>query len=533
MKPTTSSKWATKQKPWKLEMINIGFLTTIGTNVGDDFIRNGIRAILDCSGVDYCPFYVNKHDPASIAKLCEDEHWRVKDKFRECDLFIQAGAPVYWNLPNGSSSVTSEWWNWMWQDRLFATDQETGPTFVNLGAGSCQPWGYGAETFWSSEACAQFARDAGRRAQVTTVRDPLAKAILDGLDVRSKAMPCPAFLAGMGFAAVRPRPGVIGVNLMSKGSHYDLDGDFPESAWQEECRRLLEGLRKIARVWLIAHDRKEAEFLSSYAEAGEPVFLSSAWRDYLNVYGACSLVVANRVHGAVAASGFGVPAIIIGNDTRAQIGEFMGLPRFRSGYSSAEEILGASEALLKHRDEECERLLALRTATIADYQRLLAPALALSRIKQESRKARPCPSAVSISIETDRENLSPALEWTGGWYDKESEGENWWRWMERWAEIEIHGPEDGEYSIFGQSLALGKGEVQWQVGTGETGSFSAGRGTFAEIPEWKFRLPAGVHRLRLFWTGKIRTPKKDSRRLGVAWRNLEIKLTHPSLAPAE
>ena len=42
--------------------IKIGFLTTLGVNVGDEFIREGIRHVLDQCGVPYAPFYVNKRE---------------------------------------------------------------------------------------------------------------------------------------------------------------------------------------------------------------------------------------------------------------------------------------------------------------------------------------------------------------------------------------------------------------------------------------------------------------------------------------
>jgi ADP-heptose:LPS heptosyltransferase/polysaccharide pyruvyl transferase WcaK-like protein len=372
-------------------MLKIGFLTTVGVNVGDEFIRNGIRAVLD-RVCDYTPLYVNKHDPASIVRSREDESLCVADKFFESDLFIQAGAPVYWNLPSGASSVTSEWYKWMWQDRLFATDESNGPVFVNLGAGSCQPWADGPDAFLKNEACARFAAAACARARLTTVRDSVAKVILDRLDCHAEALPCPAFLAAMRWTVVRPRPGVIGVNLMPIGSHYDFEGDFPTEAWQAGARRLVEGLRKQGTLWFIAHDAREIEFLTELARPGERVFWSASWRDYLDAYGACSMVVANRVHGAVTASGFGVPAVIIGNDTRAQIGDFIGIKRFRSGYDSAEDILEYSSELIDRAAEERDRLLELRSSTLTRHEDLLRPVIdeaRAARTKRHPRAGRP------------------------------------------------------------------------------------------------------------------------------------------------
>ncbi len=59
----------------------------------------------------------------------------------------------------------------------------------------CQPWGDDGEGFVKDPACASFAQRAGRRAAITTVRDPLASRILDRLKVPHHCLPCPAFLA--------------------------------------------------------------------------------------------------------------------------------------------------------------------------------------------------------------------------------------------------------------------------------------------------------------------------------------------------
>src|SRR5687767_211941 len=154
--------------------LSVGFFTSLGVNVGDEFIREGIRAVLDGVGVPYHPFYIHKLDPASLAEPREDEPFLVRDKYWDSDVFIQAGAPVYWHILEGqSTSLNSAWHQWMWEDRILRNSDE-GPVFFNLGAGSCQPWGDDGAAFVADPACAGFARRASARAVLTTVRDPLA-----------------------------------------------------------------------------------------------------------------------------------------------------------------------------------------------------------------------------------------------------------------------------------------------------------------------------------------------------------------------
>ena len=71
-------------------------MTTVNHNVGDEFIREGIRSFLDEVLGDYDPYYVHKHDLATLHKPLLDETELLADKFRDADLIIQAGSPVYW-----------------------------------------------------------------------------------------------------------------------------------------------------------------------------------------------------------------------------------------------------------------------------------------------------------------------------------------------------------------------------------------------------------------------------------------------------
>jgi len=351
--------------------MKIGFLTTLGVNVGDEFIRNGIRAVLDEIGRPYTPLYVNKHDSHSLSSPAEDEDCRVADKYADCDVFIQSGAPVYWNLQDGAKSTTSAWHQWAWVGRILKNKK---PVFLNLGAGSCQTWGQGADVFLSSPECVQFAKDAHARSAITVVRDPVAHDILSKLSLDHHSLPCPAFLCAVRHGKVQTRPGLIGVNFMPRGAHNDIEGNFPHGDWPRQVTEILTGLRKMGRVVFIAHDREEFDFQSAFLQPGERIFFSKGWRDYLDLYGACSLVVANRVHGAVTAAGFGVPSVILGNDTRAQIGDFIDIPRCRAAFTRPRDILDCAASI--NSSSERIRLLELSVNVSAAYYKLLQPTIA-------------------------------------------------------------------------------------------------------------------------------------------------------------
>lgn len=352
--------------------MRIGFMTTINQNVGDDFIREGIRNILESMKISYTPLYVNKHNKKSLWESYEDESEVVSDKYRYSDFFIQSGTPVYWSHENGKhSSLTSEWYGWLWQDRILSPKGKH-PRFINLGAGSCQPWGENGDKFLENKGCCEYTKAAAARSELTTVRDPVASYILTSLGIKHETLACPAFLAGLRHRRVA-RDRVIGINLMAVGGHWDLRDIFDKSSWQNKCKRLCNLLRDQGKLVFICHDELEQKFAEKFAKSDERVFLSTEWRKYFDMFTGCSVLVANRVHGAVCAAGLGVPSIILGNDTRARIGEYVGIPFLDSQELNPEQIADMVRERLNNRATFSEKLLANQQTTLKSYQKLLAP----------------------------------------------------------------------------------------------------------------------------------------------------------------
>ncbi len=353
-------------------MLKIAFLTTIRSNIGDDFVRNGIRAVLDRIGIPYSSLLINKHDVKSLYQPCEDETERVEDKLRAANLLIQAGAPVYWSLQNGSCSINSEWHQWFWLDRVFRTSE---PRLLNLGAGTCQPCGDEASLFLKHEDCVAFTRRLAERSELTTVRDRLASRILDHLACPHLLLPCPAFLSAERAASPRLEPSLICVNWMPLGAHYDLDNGFPTDRWLSDIKAINHGLRRLGRLLFVAHDLTEVEFMEPLLAAGERIFHAASWRDYQEIYGSSALVVANRVHGAMVAAGHGVPAILLGNDTRAEVADLVGVSRFRAARVNPEEVLSRATELTADRKSVSDSLLRCRELALHDYAEAVAPHL--------------------------------------------------------------------------------------------------------------------------------------------------------------
>ena len=100
--------------------IKVGYLTIDKYNVGDNFIREGISAILDAMEISHETYIVDKLKESSLTEPVETEIKKIKHKYFDMDVFIQSGAPVYWYLVRGAStSLTSDWYDWFWKKCVF------------------------------------------------------------------------------------------------------------------------------------------------------------------------------------------------------------------------------------------------------------------------------------------------------------------------------------------------------------------------------------------------------------------------------
>ncbi len=358
-----------------MRFMRIAFMTTLGRNVGDEFIREGIRSFFDEVLGTYEPFYVDKHDLTTLHRRVGDEIEEVSDKFRDADVVVQAGAPVYWN--NGRfKSYNDTWSQALWFDRIFKLGGEK--TILNLGAGAGQKNEDDLDTLLADPKLIEFARSAGRACAWTTTRDPLASSLLDKIGVEHELLPCPAFHAARrisGRGTPPPPNDLLAVNFMSKAGHYRLKPQTDESQWRAVIDKLLPQLREQHRLVFIAHDQAEKEFQKQLARDDETVFFGNDYRDYLAVYGRVKGIVANRVHGAVCVAGFGRPAVIVGNDARVGIARPIGIPARDSAEATAEWIVSSLQEQFDRGPELRNARLELRESSAKRYTSRIAQLL--------------------------------------------------------------------------------------------------------------------------------------------------------------
>lgn len=358
----------------------ITFMTTCGRNVGDEFIREGIRSFFDELLPEYNAFYVDKHDLTTLQSARYDEIERLGDKCRDADIIVQAGAPVYWS--NGRhTSWNAEWAEALWEDRIFRARPDQ--LIFNLGAGAGQKSEDDLETLLDDARLRQFALQAAQACTWTSVRDPLASRFLRAIGVGHELLPCPAFHAARrvcGHDEPPPPQDLLAVNLMKLAGHYRLKPETDPANWRTIIDEVLPELRREHKLIFVAHDAAEAEFQRDLAQGDEMVFLSDDYRDYLSLYSRVKGIVANRVHAAVCVAGFGRAAVIVGNDCRIGIARPIGIPAMDSTDASPGWILDQLEGQLDDAEDLAVERLTLRESSAQAYLIPIAAALRSRRI---------------------------------------------------------------------------------------------------------------------------------------------------------
>lgn len=416
-------------------------MTTLGVNVGDEFIREGICSFLDDIFKYWEPYYVNKHDILSLHQPIEGEVRLLKDKFLDADIIIQSGAPVYWKIGN-STSYNVEWAEELWEKRIFQLGPQK-PIF-NIAAGACQPYPDFAKTFLSDPICVEFAKKAHSACRWTSVRDPLASQILFALGLTHDVLPCTAFHASRRIRSLNENDKFLGINLMPYAGHYKLKENIDEKAWKFAIKAFLPKVRKRHPILFIAHDQIEKEFMKQFLDPGEVIFYSSRWHDYLQVYQQCKAVIANRVHGAVCAAGFGIPALIIGNDTRLLIGDYIQIPAVYVNEVEVDTLVDLTEKSIDKRDQERERLLILREESAKRYCEAIQNSLESSEhkvnypAKEKTFSLVSIPELKSLPFRYFLQTINCfARRW--GLYEYEEYPETWiypWAWFHALSKME-------------------------------------------------------------------------------------------------
>ncbi len=364
-----------------------GFITTVDTNIGDDFIRVGIKHVLSriMPSINYQE--VNKHDPLSIYHKYYPLYWlkslptRLRHgrfenlvrrclagprhtRLNDCDLIIQSGAPVIW-----PDCHQNEWAEPIWHDVVGKISQKGNCAIWNLGAGSCYPWENQPDTILNQDDRA-YIKSITRYCTLTTSRDPLAKELFETVSDQSiQLLPCPAFFSSTTKSLLLDSDYVL-INYMPGGGHFDWGQKIDNQKWEETIKTVIAKLKKKHSLAFLAHNKREADIANSL-KLGLPIMQPKSVNEYNTLIKKSKAAINNRMHASVNMASSGVPSIAVGTDTRLLMVKELGLPIHYVKNADAELLIEQMEELIENRFKHQSRLIQLKNTSLKSYQVLL------------------------------------------------------------------------------------------------------------------------------------------------------------------
>jgi hypothetical protein len=328
--------------------MKVGLITTLSTNLGDDFIREGIVYALRHTFPthQFELVLVNKHEPATIYPLIHPIGWsRIlpthfmrsvatellsqlfyrlgRSKLDDCDLIIQCGAPVFFK-----KCWLTEWSNPIWRHVLGRLSKNK--TVLNLAAGSCYQWEQMPEKI-SERREQRFIRDILGYCKLTTVRDKLAERVVAPLagNATYARIPCSAFLAPLAYMPklynLSDDDKYVMLNYMAGAGHYDYGLNINHKKWESTVVELTHKLKLRHKVALICHNEAEVA-LAKALDLDVPIFYPQSIEEYFQIASMAKCGVFNRLHACVGFAGLGIPSVGVGVDSRMLMVREIGLP---------------------------------------------------------------------------------------------------------------------------------------------------------------------------------------------------------------
>ncbi|MDP6524599.1 MAG: polysaccharide pyruvyl transferase family protein [Kiritimatiellia bacterium] len=369
-------------------VVRVGLITTLSTNLGDDIVRAGIVNCLKRTspGTQFDLVLLNKHRPmqvypqwhparladrlpcgkATAARMASSLLHRFGGHcFQNCDLIIYCGSPIMWN---GCAMV--EWAGPLWKDIVVPMSRKI--PVLNLASGSCYPW----ENLPSELAQGKdrdFLESVFSTCDINVVRDALARDLAEPLlaEGRIETLPCSALLWHEGRLPLRDNADTVFLNYMEGGGHFDFRQGIEPSIWRGVFVDFIENLRESHTLAFICHDKKEYTWAAELAP-DLPKYLLRKPEDYLEIADRCRAAVCNRLHACMALASLGIPSAAIGTDSRMLMLDYAGIPTLYAKEADSGTVRMILEQLLQKETEERQRLAELKARTFASYEELLS-----------------------------------------------------------------------------------------------------------------------------------------------------------------
>lgn len=365
--------------------MNISIITTVDHNVGDDFVREGLKYVLKerFKGVDIHFSSIHKHSPITstygfewfrnlkfskrVDKLLPKKLF--KDRVLEADLLVQSGAPVYWcHTGEGGHCYDNEWYKPLVKERL---SLNKNAKLINLAAGTCQKYHSNGSEF--CDKCNEYISDFYESSAVTTLRDTLAKTVLSKINIEAPVIPCSSIFACDEHNLKDEGADYVVMNYMKGGSHFVFGQKIDFNKWENEFKKFYFEIKKKERVIISCHNQKEVDEALELDTEAEIFYEKDDYLAFMKFYSKAKFGIMNRVHGAFLMASYGKPSIVIGNDSRARMVEEIGLKSYFVNDADYTLLSEQYEFLKSGADNFKERFKLIKEKAYTDYMNALSP----------------------------------------------------------------------------------------------------------------------------------------------------------------
>lgn len=369
-------------------MTKIAFITTVNHNVGDDFIREGIKYLLSKLDIEIEYSYIHKHAPVSVRHGFESiRNYRMsklidavlplsfsKDKILEADYVIQSGAPVFWchSVLSHAHCADNEWYKPLMKKRF----SKSSAKFLNLAAGACQTWQSSGYEVADCPKCSKYIKEIESIALSTTLRDNIAHNMLDSLNLDAPVIPCTSIFVSDALGIKKKEPEYVAFNFMKGGGHYSFGQKIDYDKWNKVFAEFYNEISKNEKCIFVCHNDDEVETVKENFP-GVETFRSDRYSDYIRLYAKVKFGIMNRIHGAFPIISFGRPAVIIGNDSRAKMAEVVGSQSYFVNDMTVDKLIELYKFLNSGADNFTERFAKIKEKAEIDYLNILRKAFSL------------------------------------------------------------------------------------------------------------------------------------------------------------
>ncbi len=368
--------------------MKITFITTVQHNVGDDFVREGLKYILlsalDNTKVQFSE--IHKHSPITARHGFEwlrinkigivIDHLLplslTSDRILNVDIVVQSGAPVFWHHDQVvvTHCADNEWHEPLIKKRL-SKIKDKGVKFFNLAAGTCQQYHSCGSEFWSCEKCSSYIKWILKASDITTLRDELSSKIIAGYNLNAPVIPCSSLFAPESLGVVPEKGKYVVLNYMQGGGHYLFQQDIDVARYQAAFKTFYAHLIKRENVVLVCHDSKEEQWARALDPNAKIFCAGNDYKKYVDFYAHAKYGVVNRVHAAFIMAALGKPSLIIGNDSRARMADQIGLKSIFVNEASAERLIDESENLSSLLNDYVEVIRGIKHDSLTRYMEVI------------------------------------------------------------------------------------------------------------------------------------------------------------------